>query len=139
MARLNVKPQTIRTHEGAVAPHINPELQLRRSVMACMLWESQFYESGESIAERITATIPKVNPVTVANIAIEAREKMKLRHVPLLIVREMARLDSHKYLYHPPSGSVPTHKRFFFRRGRSEHLRVRAAGHDRPGRGILFG
>jgi hypothetical protein len=94
--KLNIPSSPIRTHEGAKAKHINPEQQLRRSVMACMLWESEFYESGESIAKRISETIPKVRPEVVAAIAVEAREKMKLRHVPLLIVREMARLNSHK-------------------------------------------
>ena len=86
------------THEGAVAQHMNPELQLRRSVMACLLWEDTFYEDGQSIAERIKAEIASVSPAIVAAIAVEARSKMKLRHVPLLIVREMARLPKHKAL-----------------------------------------
>ena len=98
MAKINVPRKPIHTHEGAVAQHINSELQLRRSVMACLLWESQFYEDGQSIADRIALTISKVTAEKVAGIAIEAREKMKLRHVPLLIVREMARLESHKGL-----------------------------------------
>lgn len=98
MARINKKPATIYTHEGAKAQRIDAEKQLRRSVMSCLLWESQFYESGEDIASRISNVIPLVAPGKVAEIAIEAREKMKLRHVPLLIVREMSRLDSHKYL-----------------------------------------
>lgn len=98
MAKLNTRPAPIHTHEGAIASHINPTLQLRRSVMACLLWEDSFYEDGQSIADRIIQTIPKVAPETVAAIAIEAREQMKLRHVPLLLVREMARLDTHKYL-----------------------------------------
>jgi len=63
-----------------------------------MLWEREAYESGDTIANRIKTFIPMVEPEKVANLAIEAREKMKLRHVPLLIVREMARLDSHKSL-----------------------------------------
>lgn len=66
--------------------------------MACMLWEKQFYEDGESIADRIKSLVKKVKPQQVADIAVEAREKMKLRHVPLLLVREMARIDSHKGL-----------------------------------------
>lgn len=98
MAKLNVPRRPIHTHEGTVAHHVNPELQLRRSVMACLLWESQFYEDGESIADRISQTIPNVEPGKVASIAIEAREDMKLRHIPLLLVREMARLKSHRYL-----------------------------------------
>lgn len=99
MSKLNrSKRHTRETHEGAPAKHVNSEQTLRRSVMACMLWENQFYEDGQSIAKRISSTIPKVDPEAVAAIAIEAREKMKLRHVPLLIVREMARLEKHKGL-----------------------------------------
>lgn len=98
MAKLNVKRAPVRTHAGAVAPRINPELTLRRSVMACMLWEDQFYEDGDSIADRIKETIPLVDPEKVSSIAIEAREKMKLRHVPLLITRHMASLPNHKAL-----------------------------------------
>lgn len=94
--KINTPKPQIRTHEGAVAKHINPEQQLRRSVMSCMLWEDEFYESGESIAKRIADTIKLVDPVVVTRIAIEARTKMKLRHVPLMIVREMARLPKHK-------------------------------------------
>jgi len=96
--KLNTAVKPIHTHEGAGAQHINAEQQLRRSVMACMLWEGTFYEDGVSIAERITETIKLVKPEIVSAIAIEARELMKLRHVPLLIVREMARLDTHKHL-----------------------------------------
>lgn len=87
-----------RTEEGAVAQRINAEQQLRRSVMACLLWESNFYEDGVSIADRIKNLISKVDPETVADIALEAREDMKLRHAPLLIAREMARLESHRHL-----------------------------------------
>ena len=86
------------THEGAVASRINPEQQLRRVVMANMLWEEQFYCDGEEPAKIIAETLPKVKPEIVAQIAIDAREKMKLRHVPLLLVREMARLNTHKHL-----------------------------------------
>lgn len=94
--KLNVAPAAIRTHEGGKAKHINSEQQLRRSVMACMLWEDEFYEDGQAIASRISAAVAQVAPEKVKEIAIEAREKMKLRHVPLLIVREMARLASHR-------------------------------------------
>ncbi|KKM26106.1 hypothetical protein LCGC14_1588130 [marine sediment metagenome] len=92
--KTNVPVNHIYTHEGAVAKHINVEQQLRRSVMSCLLWEAQFYEDGVAIADRIAQIIPKVGTKKVAAIAIEAREKMKLRHMPLLIVREMARIQS---------------------------------------------
>jgi 60 kDa SS-A/Ro ribonucleoprotein len=79
------------THEGAPALMLTEEQLLRRSVMACLLFEGEFYEDGESIAKRIADAVAKVAPEKVAAMAIEARSKMHLRHVPLLIVREMAR------------------------------------------------
>ena len=84
------------THEGANAAKIPPDQELRRSVMTCMLWEDGFYESGILIADRIRQLIPAVEPHVVSGIAIEAREKMNLRHIPLFIVREMARCPEHR-------------------------------------------
>ncbi len=89
--RINKKPIPIRTHEGAVAQRINPELQLKRSVMACMLWEDSFYEDGISIAERISNEIKQVKNETVAQYAVEARTNMHLRHIPLLLAVELAK------------------------------------------------
>jgi len=34
-------------------------LQLRRSVLACLLWEDQFYEDGVEIAGRILSLVPR--------------------------------------------------------------------------------
>jgi len=87
-----------RTHEGAPAARLTPEQALRRSVMACMLWESEFYEDGQTIAARISELVPQVPAAKVAALAIEARTAMKLRHVPLLLVREMARHATHRAL-----------------------------------------
>ena len=93
MATLNKRAKSnLYTHEGAPAKIINAEQRLRRSVMACMLWEDSFYEDGISIAERIQEAVTQVKPEIVANIAIEAREQFKLRHVPLLLVRTLAKL-----------------------------------------------
>jgi hypothetical protein len=66
--------------------------------MNCLLWEDQFYEDGVSIGERIAKLVPAVAPETTAALAVEAREKMNLRHAPLLVVREMARYPSHRGL-----------------------------------------
>jgi len=98
MARLNTLNLNAapRSHEGAPARHISPEMQLRRSVLACLLWESQFYEDGVEIAGRIAELVPKVAAEKVAALAVEAREQSKLRHVPLLLVREMARHKTHR-------------------------------------------
>jgi hypothetical protein len=100
MARLNLLNLTfgLRTHEGAPARNISPELQLRRSVLACVLWENQFYEDGVEIGGRIAELVPRVAAEKVAALAIEGRERMKLRHAPLLLVREMARHKTHRAL-----------------------------------------
>ncbi len=101
MARMNLFPwlkSALRTHEGAPARNISAEQQLRRSVLAYMLWETQFYEDGVAIAGRIRELVAKVPAEKVAALAVEAREKMKLRHAPLLLVREMARLKTHRHL-----------------------------------------
>ena len=87
-----------RTHEGARAAKITPEQALRRSVLSCMLWENEFYEDGEQIAGRIGLLVPYVAAEKVAALAVEARERMKLRHAPLLLVREMARHATHRAL-----------------------------------------
>ena len=87
-----------RTHEGAPAKVITFEQALRRSVLSCMLWEGEFYEDGVQIAGRIAELVPRVAADRVAALAIEARERMKLRHAPLLLVREMARHASHRGL-----------------------------------------
>ena len=100
MARLNMLNLNFgpRTHEGAPARPISNELQLRRAMLACLLWESQFYEDGVEIAGRIAELVPKVEAEKVAALAVEAREQMKLRHAPLLVVREMARHKTHRHL-----------------------------------------
>ena len=95
--KLSLLPRP-RTHEGAPAVTISPEAALRRSVLACMLWENEFYESGETIAARIRALVPQVEPATVAALAVEARTAMNLRHAPLLLAREMARYATHRSL-----------------------------------------
>jgi 60 kDa SS-A/Ro ribonucleoprotein len=95
-----------RTHERAPAVVLTPELALRRSVLACMLWENEFYESGATIASRIRELVPQVAPAAVAALAIEARSTMKLRHAPLLLVREMARHASHRSLVSETLASV---------------------------------
>lgn len=95
--RLNIFNRP-RTHEGARARVITPEQALRRSVLSCMLWEGEFYEDGVQIAGRIQELVPRVAAEKVAALAVEARERMKLRHAPLLLVREMARHPSHRGL-----------------------------------------
>lgn len=91
--QINTATKPIHTHEGAKAKHVNRIQQLRRAVMSCMLWEDEFYECGECIADRIVSLCGKLTPEVVEPIAIEAREDMKLRHVPLLMLQALAKTN----------------------------------------------
>jgi hypothetical protein len=94
MAQLNTtnKPTKF-THEGAPAKNITHMQQLRRSVLSCMLFEDTFYEDGQDIASLIQQQILNVRPEDVCKLAIEARTKFKLRHVPLWILTALAAGD----------------------------------------------
>jgi hypothetical protein len=80
-----------RTHNGAVAAKLSKSQKLRRLVLATMLWEDNFYVDGVSQAEYIKEALLEATPEEVAALAIEARESAKLRHLPLFLVRELAR------------------------------------------------
>ncbi len=80
------------TFEGAPAVAVpDAYVELRRSVLSCLLWEDEFYESGESIAARIQRLAAKVETGELAELAVEARTVHHLRHVPLLLLVELAR------------------------------------------------
>ena len=91
--RLNVAKSRYdtKTHEGAPALTDTPERELRRAVLACLLWEDQFYESGKAIADRITELAHKVKPADLAALTVEARTSHNLRHVPLLLLTVLAK------------------------------------------------
>lgn len=93
MAKINRRVRDLDTNEaGTKVPKIGVEKQLRRVVLANMLFENQFYMDGESSADLIKTLVPKADPKSVQDLAIEARGKFKLRHVPLLLARELARI-----------------------------------------------
>ena len=93
MAKMNVWKRIFpaRTHEGAVAQKVSAKAELRRTVLACLLWEDAFYEKGSGIAARIAELVRANKAEDVAALAREARGEMQLRHVPLFLVRELAR------------------------------------------------
>jgi hypothetical protein len=86
MSSLNRKvKENIYTYEGGRANIISKEEQLKRTVLTCLLWEENSYESGETIASRMEELVKKVDPKVVEQIAIQAKNEMKLRHVPLFL------------------------------------------------------
>ncbi len=94
MSRLNVgrSAPAVHTHGGVPAfAHLSPIQQLRRSVLACLLWEDTFYESGVSIADRIAAEADKVSAADLAALAIEARTVFNLRHVSLWLLKALSK------------------------------------------------
>lgn len=80
-----------KTHEGAPASRMTAEQALRRSVLSCLLWEREFYEDGQTIADRIVELAGKVNADKVMALAAEARGTFNLRHVPLLLISALAK------------------------------------------------
>lgn len=89
MSRLNtaISRPPVLTSGGAKAfPHLKPIQQLRRLVLACMLWEDGFYIDGKTVADQILESSDQVAPEELALLAIEARRDFNLRHVPLLLL-----------------------------------------------------
>lgn len=91
--RSNVKTvaPVVHTHEGGRSVKSSAIKELRRSVMASMLFEGSFYEDGKDHAARVSELCRKVSFDELAQAALDAREKFKLRHVPLLLTREAIR------------------------------------------------
>jgi hypothetical protein len=107
MAATNTKTKRSHVYEpevrlaggyGPRAAKQDDEAQLRRLVLACLLWEDIAYADGASVVENIKRLIPLVPAEVVAALAVEARFEQKLRHVPLLLCREMLRYPTHRGL-----------------------------------------
>ena len=79
----------VKTHEGAIASRVSKKEELKRAVLATLLWENGFYEEGESIADRIYKLTQSVKPEEAKDILLEAKMKQKLRHTPLLMLVAM--------------------------------------------------
>lgn len=103
MARINTPARnanrtlTETTHEGARVAPASASQQLRRSVLACLLFEDNFYESGVAAATRIMQHAAAVPLAEVAALAVETRKVHGLRGAPLLLTNAM--------LFHPQYGS----------------------------------
>ena len=154
-----------KTHEGVQAARMNQEQALRRSVMTCMLWESEFYEDGQEIGARIAELTKGLPFEKVAAIAVEAREQMKLRHAPLwltvailkakhqgrkvgdLIARICQRADEpaellSMYWKDQPQASLPKQLKVGLARAIAKFDEYQLAKYNRPGtvklRDVLF-
>ena len=56
--KTNRSKPAVKTHEGGTAQQVSAELELRRTLMTCLLFENTFYEGSESIAKRLADLVP---------------------------------------------------------------------------------
>lgn len=101
MASVNVKPkaQFVQNHHGLSVKKPNAEQALLRLTLANMLFEDSFYVDGATIADATARAVSACKPEFVATVAKKARTEFKLRHAPLLLVRELARNKTLKAEY----------------------------------------
>ncbi len=78
-------------HNGLKVKSISPEAKLLRMTMAHMLFEKQFYVDGEDPYQTLQKLVAEVSPEFVASVAKKARSEFKLRHVPLALMRGLAK------------------------------------------------
>ena len=92
MSQLNRRVrETASNSVGTLVPAISPLRQLKRVTLASMLFEKQFYLDGKDHHVLVKELCGQVDPQKVADLAVEARTKFKLRHIPLVLTRELAR------------------------------------------------
>lgn len=93
MSSLNFRASAFTERNAAGTPvrAISKEAQLTRMTLAHMLWENQFYIDGQTSADTLKTLVAQCEPQFVKQLATQARTKFKLRHVPLLLMRELAR------------------------------------------------
>jgi len=59
---------------------------LRRVTLANLLFESNYYQSSDTIMKQIETLVPKVTGQQVIDLAMECRFEQKLRHTPLWLL-----------------------------------------------------
>jgi lambda repressor-like predicted transcriptional regulator len=96
MSSLNFRTSSFTERNAAGTPvrAISKEAQLTRMTLAHMLWENQFYVDGQTSADTLKTLVAGCKPEFVQELAKLARSKFKLRHVPLLLMRELARKNA---------------------------------------------
>lgn len=76
---------------GALAAKQTPIALLRRLTLASLLWEDLAYIDGKASTAQIDALIPQCTPDEVIDLAIECREKQKLRHISLYLIVKLVK------------------------------------------------
>lgn len=78
-------------HNSLKVKPISPESKLVRMTLAHMLFEKQFYVDGEDSYQALQKLVSEVSPEFTASVAKKARNEFKLRHVPLALMRSLAK------------------------------------------------
>lgn len=86
---ISAKKSASKTYEGADASNITSLQELRRTCLACLLWENQFYENGVDAQKRVVELCTKVSVEDLHELILECSEKQKLRHMPLKLIVEL--------------------------------------------------
>lgn len=90
MAKMNTKKECNETtFGGAKSQPTSLKEQLDRALMSCMLFEKEFYEDGESIADRLAFLAHSCKPQDVIDLAIKARTTGNIRHAPLFVMAQL--------------------------------------------------
>lgn len=74
--------------EGTIGQRPSAKIELERAVLSAFLYEDSFYESGNTLVDRISLLVPKVGLDFLSKLAIRARNEMHNRHMPLLLAVE---------------------------------------------------
>ena len=94
MSSLNIRtaqPMTVNATGTPVRKLTIANEARTRVTLAHMLWEDQFYVDGKTSAELMKDLVAKADADYVSILAEKARSEFKLRHVPLMLTRELAR------------------------------------------------
>lgn len=91
MAQTNTAAKKLAMKQTSFQEEKSAFQELRRLVMTAMLFEKTYYDSGFSIANDIAKLCAHVNPLQIAHLAVEARTKFKLRHVPLFLIVQLTK------------------------------------------------
>ena len=62
-----------------------------RTLVTCLLGESNFYEDGQSVKDRLASYVPELSEESCRKILKEAKIDNKLRHAPIFWAVQMAK------------------------------------------------
>lgn len=83
---------------GMLAAKQTPIQTLKRLASTCLMWEKNAYIDGKTVHQLIQDTIPLCDAKEVAELAVRIRKEEGLRHVPLVMIRELFRNPKNRHI-----------------------------------------